>query len=99
MTYFPLPLKKVTKLLMNFLQQTFFILESQNLFSPLTVHCSSTNNKYEGLSYCLDPRTRGFPQILYENVGIPPSACNFVSIEFLILYPLYSHLKKVNLKR
>ena len=92
MTYFPRPLKKVTKLLRDFPQPTLFLLEPHNVFSSLTAHCSSTNNNYESLSYYLDPRIGGFPQILYENVGIPPSVCNCVSIEFIIFYPFYWHL-------
>ena len=36
MTYFHLPLKKVTDLLRDFPQHTFFTLEPHNVFSPLT---------------------------------------------------------------
>ena len=99
MTYFPRPLKKVTNLFKDFPQHTFFIPEPHNIFFPLTAHCISTYNNYESLSYFLDPRIRGFPQILYENVGIPLPVSKFVSIEFLVLYPFYLHLKKVNLKK
>jgi hypothetical protein len=67
MTYFPRPLKKVKKLLRDFPQQTFFILEPHNIvslsLSPPTARCSSTNNNYKSVIYYFDPRIRGFPQM------------------------------------